>query len=278
MKSFSITLILLLPVFAQAQHLTPGGDSQPIPQAVTSTDQAPQIGSADLIHMSAESYTSLRLPPLYVLMQNARERSPHVNMFAANKEVEERELKTLRRSWQKIIKLNGTFSYGLTDTNSQIYYENQSPVVQNVTGTAQRWWNVGASVSLPLDEIFNRRNRNQQQRKRIESIDYEMNNWYDEICMKIIESYTNAVEGLAILGAAAQTMIIAQAQYETAEASFINGQIDAAVLSRQKGLESDAIRQYEQIRAVVNKSLLQLEILSKTPIISRPEQVDNTQK
>ncbi len=224
----------------------------------------------DLARMSAETYMNLHLPPLHELLENARAQSPQVNQFASKKEQEEREIKTLRRSWLKNIKLNAQYSYGSTDVNSLMYYDKNLPIVQNVTGTTQAWWTVGAGISLPLDDIFNRRNRIKQQRKRLESIEYEMNSWYDEICLKIIEAYTSAVENLSLLETSARSMVAAKAQYAAAEADFVNGKIDAQTLSRQKSIEGSAIREYEQTRSLLNKALLQLEVLSKTPIISKP--------
>lgn len=103
----------------------------------------------DLARMSAETYMNLHLPPLYELLENARAQSPQVNQFASKKEQEEREIKTLRRSWLKNIKLNAQYSYGSTDVNSLMYYDKNLPVVQNVTGTTQAWWTVGAGISLP---------------------------------------------------------------------------------------------------------------------------------
>lgn len=233
----------------------------------------------DLARMSAETYMNLHLPPLHELLENARAQSPQVNQFASKKEQEEqeeREIKTLRRSWLKNIKLNAQYSYGSTDVNSLMYYDKNLPIVQNVTGTTQAWWTVGAGISLPLDDIFNRRNRIKQQRKRLESIEYEMNSWYDEICLKIIEAYTSAVENLSLLETSARSMVAAKAQYAAAEADFVNGKIDAQTLSRQKSIEGSAIREYEQTRSLLNKALLQLEVLSKTPIISKPDPTKQT--
>ncbi len=250
--------------WAQQPTATPDPAADPAAPRI-----AGQISISDPTRLSAQDYSNLHLPPLHVLMENARERSPQVNMFDANKREQERELKTVRRSWLKYFKLNSTFSYGSTDINSELYYDNKYPVVQNVSGTTQRWWNVGASVSFPLEEIFNRRNRNKQQKERIESIEYEREKWYDEVCMKIIESYSTALENLAILESAAQAMVIAKAQYSSAELDFVNGQIDDATLSRQKTIENASIREYEQTRSRLIKALLELEVLSKTPIISK---------
>ena len=254
-KFLLLPVLMYLPALlrAQAPDVQHTGDS---------TTAAPAVYSeyTDLARMSAESYMNLHLPPLYVLLENARERSPQVNQFASTKEQEEREIKTLRRSWLKNIKLNAQYSYGSTDVNSQIYQDINLPIIQNVT----------AGISLPLEEIFNRRNRIKQQRKRLESIEYEMNSWYDEICLKIIECYTSAVENLSLLETLARSMVAAKAQSLAAEADFVNGRIDAQTLSRQKSIESSTVREYEQTRSQLNKALLQLEVLSKTPIISQP--------
>lgn len=227
-------------------------------------------GQTDLSRMSVETYINLHIPPLYVLLENARERSPQVNQFASTKEQEEREIKTLRRSWLKNIKLNAQYSYGTTDMNSMMYEDPNRPLIERYTGTTQNWWTIGAGISLPLDEIFNRRNKIKQQRKRLESIEYEKNSWYDEICLKIIEAYTSAIENLSVLEASARSLVAAKAQYVSAETDFINGKIDAQTLSRQQSIVSSAMREYEQTRSLLNKALLQLEVLSKTPIISKP--------
>lgn len=268
--------LLLLPVLMCLPALLPAQ----VPAAQQSGDNlaaAPvRREYNDLARMSAETYMNLHLPPLHELLENARAQSPQVNQFASKKEQEEREIKTLRRSWLKNIKLNAQYSYGSTDVNSLMYYDKNLPIVQNVTGTTQAWWTVGAGISLPLDDIFNRRNRIKQQRKRLESIEYEMNSWYDEICLKIIEAYTSAVENLSLLETSARSMVAAKAQYAAAEADFVNGKIDAQTLSRQKSIEGSAIREYEQTRSLLNKALLQLEVLSKTPIISKPDPTKQT--
>lgn len=232
-------------------------------------------GTGNLLsQMTADEYMRLQLPPLHVLMQNARRNSPQVNVYAANKELEERELKNVRRTWLQHFKLNASYSYGSTDVTSQQYYNQQYPIIQNVTGTTQSWWNLGASVSFPLDEIFNRRNKIKQQKKKIESIEYEVERWHDDICLKIIEAYTTAVQYLSLLESASAEMAAAKAQYTFSKTDFINGKIDMQELSRHKSIESSAIREYEKSRAELNKAILQLEILSKTPIITPPEEFE----
>ncbi len=225
---------------------------------------------SDLQRLTPEDYIGMRLPPLHVLIANAR-KTPQIDYYEANREIEERELKNTRRTWQHYLKLNAGYSYGVWDTWSQNFVDTSMPVYTSNMGRRQNWWSVGASVSIPLDEIFNRRNRAKQQKKRIEITKYDTERWYDELKLKVIDAYTIAIEQLSILPSAAEAMATAKAQYRMTEVDFVNGQVDIQTLSRQKSIESVAIREYEQIRSRLNTALLRLEIMTRTPIISRPE-------
>lgn len=215
--------------------------------------------------LSAEEYLDLKLPPLHVLLENARN-NPQVSYYASNKLQEERELKTIRRNWLKYIKLNANYNYGMNNTYNEVYLD---PFVPQFSAREQSWWNVGVSLSVPLDEIFNRRNRIKRQKDRINSIQYEVDLWYDDLSLKIIDAYTAAVENLSVLQSATESLVTAQAQYRVSEADFINGAIDAQTLSRQRNIQNVAIREYEQTRAELTNALLRLEVLSHTRIITR---------
>lgn len=223
----------------------------------------------NLMQLSAEDYLQVQLPPLHILLQNARQ-SPQVSYYASNMEQEERELKTIRRNWLKFIKLNANYNYGSTNTNTNNYTDLSNPIlVYTANGREQSWYNLGVSLSLPLDEIFDRRNRIKRQKEKINSIQFEVERWYDDLSLKIIDAYTTAVQNLSILQSATEAMVTAKAQYSVSEADFINGVIDAQTLSRQRNIQNVAIREYEETRSNLNNALLRLEVLSHTQIITR---------
>ena len=233
MKRAVFTLWLLLAAVAATAQ------SEPTP---------PEFEYSDLQRLTPEDYIDMQLPPLHVLMENARH-APQVGYYESNREIEERELKTVRRNWMRNFKLNANYNYGSSDIYNQNYQDSNIPIwTTTTTGREQSWWNVGASLSIPLDEIFNRRNKIKQQKKRIENTQYDLDRWYDELRMKIIS----------------------EAQYRRTEVDFVKGKLDAQTLSRQKSLENSATREYEQVRRNLNDALLRLEILTHTPIINKP--------
>lgn len=260
MKSFVLLTIAVFITFGVSAQTKPA-----------SAKNAPDVARnrSDSIMQAVDMLSSLKLPPLKLLLENGRNLSPQTNALEAIKQSEESELKNIRRTWLKWFKLNGTYSYGTTDVNSQTTNSNVNSVIYNVSGQTQRWWNTGASVSIPLEDIFNLHNKIKQQKQRIKSAEYQKAKWQDDLCLQIVESYTAASECLATLKTAAETMVIAKAQYISTESDFTNGQTDPQTLSRQKNIEMIAVREYEQIVSQLNRALLQLEILSKTPIINQ---------
>ena len=222
------------------------------------------------LQLSPDDYIGLQLPPLHQLLENARN-TPQVEYYNKAVEIQERELKNVRRNWQHYFKINANYNYGSSDIYNQNYQDNSNQIwTTTTTGREQSWWNVGASFSLPIDEIFNRRNKIKQQKRRIEQVELDTERWLEEQRIKVIQQYTLAVQQLSVLRSAVEAMVTAQAQYRLSEADFINGKLDAQTLSRQKNIENVAIREYEEVRRSLNNALLTLEVLTRTPIISKP--------
>lgn len=132
------------------------------------------------LQLSPDDYIGLQLPPLHQLLENARN-TPQVEYYNKAVEIQERELKNVRRNWQHYFKINANYNYGSSDIYNQNYQDNSNQIwTTTTTGREQSWWNVGASFSLPIDEIFNRRNKIKQQKRRIEQVELDTERWLEE--------------------------------------------------------------------------------------------------
>lgn len=236
--------------------------------AVLAQQRSPvEEGYLDLTSMSPQDYINLKLPSLQTLLENARS-SPQMSFYENNIELEERELKTVRREWLNYMKINASYNYGSSDIYNQTYIDNGLPVVNN-SGRRQNYWNIGGGLSIPISGIFNRRNKIKQQKKRVEQVENDLDRSFDELRLKIIETYSTIIEQLSSLESVTEAMTMAQTNYAGAENDFLNGKLDMQSLARQKSIEASSIRAYEEVRRSLNSALLKLEVLTNTPIITR---------
>ena len=66
-----------------------------------------------------------------------------------------------------------------------------------------------------------------------------------------------------------ESLILANVQYDISEKNFANGTIEAADLATDKEKQSWARESYENSKSELTKSLMILEIISRTPIIRK---------
>lgn len=225
------------------------------------------LSAQDVSDLDAEDLKALKIPSLEVLFENAK-RSPAVEFYQVKMEEEASVLKTEKRSWLKYFKLSSSYQYGLMGVNSS-FSDTDTPLFYQYSGATQNWYNVGVSLSIPLDDMFDRANRIKRQKLKTKATQVEIEKWHDEQKLRIIEMYTKGIKELSVLKLKIEALSFANAQYRTASQDFINGKIDTDTLSRIKKMQTDALESYEETRSELNKALLQLEVLSKTKIINR---------
>ena len=249
------------------QELSPTplpGQAPPNDNPVQETASAP----SDMAHMTAEDYLAMELPPLGVLIDNSRQTA---QMQYYNTAIDEAktDLKTERRNWLKYFRATGNYQYGQMNWLSGSDAADPLPVVPTYQGKEQSYWNVGGVVSIPLNDLFDRRNRVKNKKLAVEAAEQNVERWQDELSLKIIDAYTPVLQNLSMIKTQAEAVTLAIAQYKITEADFMNGKIDAVTLSRQKNIQSATVREYEQTRASLNNALLRLEIMSHTKIITK---------
>lgn len=215
--------------------------------------------------MTSEEYSRMQLPPLDVLFENAKN-SAAVEFYQVRMEEEASLLKTEKRSWLKYLRMQSTYQYGLMGINSS-FSDNDTPLFYQYSGARQNWYNIGVSLTIPFDDFFDRSNRIKRQKLKTKATQVEVEKWHDEQKIRIIELYTKAQKELTVLKIKAESVTMANAQYQAAEQDFLNGKIGIDALNSRKSIESNALETYENTKAELSKALLQLEILSKTKII-----------
>lgn len=222
-----------------------------------------------LSRMTAEDYANIELPPLEELYTNASLYSNAVKYFYYEAEFYRSEVKTARRKPLEWMRLIGTYSYGnidmaaitLMETTYQVWSQNQST-------QRNQYYNVGVTLSVPLMDIFNRRNLIRKAQAKVDETKYRRESELDKLKKDIIDLYCTVIEKTVVLQSTYQQLIIARGQYNFAENAFVNNQTDAENLYRSQSYETNAVREYENVKKELNTALLTLEVVSCTPIIS----------
>lgn len=216
---------------------------------------------------SEMDYGQLVLPPLEELFENAK-KSPSVEMFEAKMMEQDHLLKSEKRSWLKYFKVGGTWQYGNVGINS-MFTDQYTPLFYQYSGAKQNSFFLNAVVAVPFDDIFDRSNRVKIQKMQRKSTELEMEKWFDEQKIRIIDSYVKVLNAVTLLKKKTENLTMTEAQLKIVEADFANGHGGISDLNAAKKLELEAFEAFKLTESTIMSELLHLEILSRTKIISK---------
>lgn len=222
---------------------------------------------SDYSQLNEEDYSKIILPPLSVLFENAKN-SPIYEMADVKARIERKLLQKEKWSFLGFFSLRGSYQYGMFGNESTFTDVAVAPYLTYST-QAQNGYTVGAGVNIPLNDLFDLKGRVNRQRLTLQSAILEREVKYDEIKKSIIEMYAMATSQIKVLQMRSESLTHASIQYEISEKNFANGTIDSNDLATDKEKQSQAQETYERSKYELTKSLMILEVISRTPIIRK---------
>lgn len=223
--------------------------------------------SHDFSELTKIDYTNLVLPPLDLLFENAKN-GPIYELAHVKEQIERKMLAKEKRAFLSFFSLRGSYQYGMFGNESTFTDITIAPYLSYST-QAQNGYTVGAGVNIPLDGLFDLTARVKRQRLYVRNAELEKEVKYDELKKEIIEMYTTAISQLSILKLRAEALELATLQYEIAEKNFANSSIDSGNLSNEKQRQSSALEAYEKSKFELTKSLMILEVITRTSILQK---------
>lgn len=222
-----------------------------------------------LTNMTVEDYVNLELPTLDVLYENARQANA-VKYYEYEARYYKHDIASARRQPLDWLRFFGTYSFGNTDLAGLLLTETTYQVWQQNSSTQRNlYFNIGATVSIPLGDIVNNRNLVKQRKEKYSQTLARQESEWDVQKERIVSLYCSIIEKVSALPELFEALVLAQAQYDFAETEFINNRMDAEALYRCKTYEKGARTEYEQYKSSLNEAIMLLEIVSCTPIISK---------
>ena len=217
---------------------------------------------SDYSQLSEEDYSKIVLPPLSVLFENAKN-SPIYEMADVKARIERKLLQKEKWSFLGFFSLRGSYQYGMFGNESTYTDVAVAPYLTYST-QAQNGYTVGAGLSIPLDDLFDLKGKISRQRLTLRSAELEREVKYDEI-----KKNAMATSQIRVLKMRSESLVLANVQYEISEKNFANGTIDSSDLAVDKERQSTAREAYENSKFELTKSLMILEVISRTPIIRK---------
>lgn len=248
MKQLKLIVLLLGFLFSYEQDIAS--------QEVTNYSKQPE-----------EDYSNISLPPLDILFENAKN-GPIYEMAEVKAIIERKLLAKEKRSVLSFFSLRGSYQYGMFG-NESTYTDVSLPPYLTYSTQAQNGYTIGAGVNIPIDQLFDLKARVNRQKLNLKSAELERDIKYDEIKREIIELYAMATSQLKVFQIRSENLMLSNVQYEISEKSFANGTIESSQLANDKEKQTQAREAYEKSKFELTKSLMILEVISRTAIIKK---------
>ena len=212
------------------------------------------------------NFSEFHLPPLAVLLENAKA-NPQIISLEKARQIAEAEVAKQKRNIFSHISGHASYSYGKADmwgnnssTTSYMIYQFQ--------GSEQSYWNVGVSANITVEDILDYVPSIRRKRLEADQAVIAKDIAYDQLKLQIATLFVKITNDLVTL----KTFGEGAAAYQGAGAlnreEFENGNMDIEAYAYTKQRESSQVSMYQSMQTAITTDILTMEILTHTPIIT----------
>jgi len=212
------------------------------------------------------NFSEFHLPPLSVLLENAKS-SPTILSLEKARQMAQAEVAKQRRHIFSYLRGHASYSYGKTDmwgNNSS----NTSPMIYQFQGSTQNYWNVGANLNIPLEDILDLGAAVKRKKLEVDLAVIKKDIAYDELKLKIASLFVKITNSLVTLKTLGETAATYQGAGALNREDFENGNMAIEDFAYTKLRESTQVTAYQNLQSEITTDILTLEILTHTPIIT----------
>lgn len=212
------------------------------------------------------NFSQFHLPPLAILFENAKS-NPNIMSLEKARQIAQAEVAKQKRHIFSYLKAHASISYGMGDswgTSENAY----SPMLMQYQGTETNYWNVGASLSLPLEDVLDLSAAVKRKKMQADLAVLQKDIAFDNLKLQIATLFVKITNNLVALKSASE----AAAAYTGAGAlnreDFENGNMTISGYAYNKQGEIAAVQGYQSLQTAITTDIITLEILTHTPIIT----------
>ena len=212
------------------------------------------------------NFSEFHLPPLAVLLENAKS-TPQIMSLEKARQIAEAEVAKTKRSIFGHITGHASYSYGKADmwgnnssTTSYMIYQFQ--------GTEQSYWNVGVNASISVEDILDYVPSIRRSRLEADQAVIAKDIAYDQLKLEIATLFVKITNNLVTLKTVGEGAAAYQGAGALTREEFENGNLEIETFARTKMYESSEVANYQALQTSITTDIITLEILTHTPIIT----------
>ena len=226
-------------------------------------------GFFDSSEESTINFSNFHLPPLAVLYENAKQ-NPKILSLEKAQEIAQAEVAKQKRHIFSYLRGHASFSYGLTDQwgSSSDTYTNINAITQRYTGSENMYWNVGANLNIPLEDILDLSAAVKRKKLLVDKAIIEKDQAFDDLKKEIASLFIKITNSLISLKTASENAAIYQGAGALNQEEFHQGNFTIERFAETKKWEQTAVSTYQNLQTSIITDIITLEIMTHTPILT----------
>ena len=230
-------------------------------------DSGISAGFFDASEGSTIDFSRFHLPPLAVLLENAKS-NPQILSLAKAQEIAQAEVSKQKRHIFSYVRGHASYGYGKTDMWGNNSSNLSSNMIYQFQGSEQSYWNVGVNLAVPLEDILDLKAAVKRKKLEVDAARIKKDIAYDQLKLQIVTLYVKITNDLVALKTASENAAIYQGAGQLTQEQFHNGEMSIADFALTKARENGAVNAYQQLQTSITTDIVTLEILTHTPIIT----------
>lgn len=213
------------------------------------------------------NFSEFHLPPLAVLLENAKS-NPQILSLEKARQIAEAAVAKQKRSIFSHISGRASYSYGKGDMWGNNSSTVTSYMMLQYQGTETTYWNVGATFSISLEDILDYVPSIRRSRLEVDQAVISKDIAYDQLKLQIASLFVKITNDLITLKTYGEGAAAYQGAGALNREEFENGNMNIEDYAWTKQRESGQVSMYQSMQTSITTDIITLEILTHTPIIT----------
>lgn len=213
------------------------------------------------------NFSEFHLPPLSVLLENAKS-NPQILSLEKARQIAEAAVAKQKRSIFSHVTGRASYSYGKGDMWGNNSSTVTSYMMLQYQGTETTYWNVGATFSISLEDILDYVPSIRRSRLEVDQAVISKDIAYDQLKLQIASLFVKITNDLVTLKTYGEGAAAYQGAGALNREEFENGNMNIEDYAWTKQRESSQVQGYQSLQTSITTDIITLEILTHTPIIT----------